>query len=114
MEEKKLLILALISGTIGILILFIISEKINLEVSSINSITSKDLNQEIKVKGTITSIKETPKLLIINIEDRTGSIIITTFSKELPFEKNTNIEVQGKIIDYNNQLEIQAKTIKII
>jgi len=114
MEEKKLLILALISGIIGILILFVISEKINLEVSNINSITLKNLNQEIKVRGTITSLKETAKLLIINLEDKTGSITMTTFSKELPLEKNTNIEVQGKIIDYNNQLEIQARIIKII
>ena len=114
MEEKKLLILALLSSIVGILILFLISEKINLEVSNINSVTLKNLNQEIKIRGTITSLKETQKLLIINMEDRTGSITITTFSKELPLEKNTNIEVQGKIIDYNNQLEIQARTIKII
>ena len=114
MEEKKLLQIALISGIVGIIILFIVSERINLEVSNINSITLKNFNQEVKIRGTITSIKETTKLRIIDVKDETNSITIISFSKELPLEKDTKIEVQGKIIKYKDQPEIQARTIKII
>ena len=79
MEEKKLLQIALISGIVGIIILFIVSERINLEVSNINSITLKNLNQEVKIRGTITSIKETTKLRKGSIISISADVAITNF-----------------------------------
>lgn len=114
MEEKSLLKVALFCSLIGILILIIISEKITIPLYTIGSINKSLTDKEVKINGEIASIKETPGLLILTVQDSTGKITVIIYDKELAVNKGDYVEIQGTVIEYKNVLEIDAKTIRLI
>ena len=115
MKESDLLKLALISSLTGVLLIIIISNSIEIKEYKINEITEKELEKEVKIKGTINRITETPGLMIINIKDETGTITAIIFKEEsLNFTKNQEIELQGKVRKYKEKLEIVVNELKTI
>ncbi len=114
-KEKTLLKVSLIFALIGILILIFLSEKLSLESSQISSITNSSIDKSVKVKGTIASIKDTPSVLILTLKDNTGEIKVVAFKNQnITLQKNSIIEVEGIIKQYQNSLEIEAKKITLI
>ena len=76
MKEKTLLKIALICGLTGIFLILFISERTDLSSSNIGEITLDKINEELKIRGEIYSITNTPGLVIISIRDLTGNITI--------------------------------------
>ena len=112
MKESTLFKFALAVSLIGILALLIIVEKIDLPLTNINS--AKDTKDEnlIKVKGTIEDIKETPGLFILNVKDETGNINVIVFKENnLNFTKNSLVEIEGTVQEYQGKNEVIAKRI---
>ncbi len=115
MQEKTLLKISLITSLVGILILLIILDKIDISDSNINQVNKTFLDKQVKIKGEITRITETPGLYIINIKDNTGSMDIIIFKEEkLELEKGNIIEVQGQVTEYQGKLELIAKKVVIL
>src|SRR3989344_2499030 len=101
MKESTLFKFALAVSLIGILALLIIVEKIELPLTNINS--AKDTKDEnlIKVKGTIENVKE-----------ETGNINVIVFKENnLNFTKNSLVEIEGKVQEYQGKNEVIAKRI---
>lgn len=114
MEEKRLTKIALLCSLIGILMLLVIAERQDLSTSNIKSITNETLDQPVKIKGKITSIKETPAVTIIQVQDTTGSIAVIMFRKEdLALQKGNLVEVKGIVKSFNDKLEIEAKVVRL-
>lgn len=114
MKEENLLKISLICSLIGILIILYITENTNIPNSNISNITNKDLETKVAIIGLVTSVKETPGLIILNVEDKTGNITVIAFKEEnITLEPGRIIEVEGKVVEYNKQLEIQADSIII-
>lgn len=114
MQESTLLKVSLIVSLIGIFLILLISEKISLPTSNINLINETHIDKNVKVKGIVESIAETPGLIILTLKDTTGSITVIIFKdEELKLEKNSLIEVEGTVVKYKNKLEINAKKVKI-
>src|SRR3989344_6252816 len=133
MKESTLFKFALAVSLIGILALLIIVEKIDLPLNSINSIKNAEEESithsfisylfsifsiknakegEIKVKGTIEGIKETPGLFILNVKDETGNINVIVFKENnLNFTKNSLVEIEGTVQEYQGKNEVIAKRI---
>lgn len=115
MEEKTLLKLSLIVSLIGLLILIIILENIEIKEYHIKDLTKKDLEKEVKIKGTITRVTETPGLYIFNLKDKTGEIAGVIFKEEpLNITTNQKVEVLGKIKEYKDKLEIEVEQLKSV
>ena len=78
----------------------------------IKDLTKKQVNKDIKVKGTITKVTETPGLYIFNINDNTGDITAILF-KEDPINLTVSQEVilEGKLVEYKDRLEINVQQI---
>lgn len=114
MDEKTLLKVALFCSLMGILILIIISERITIPTHTINTINKTLIDKEIKINGEITTIKETPGLLILTVQDSTGKITVIIFDKEITINKGDHVEIQGTVTEYKNILEIDAKIIRLI
>jgi len=109
MEEKNLLKLSLIVSLTGLLILIVVIENIEIKEYQIKELTKKDLNKDVKLSGIITRVTETPGLIIFNLKDDTGEITGIIFKEEsINLTKNQKVEVQGKIIEYKDELEIQV------
>jgi DNA/RNA endonuclease YhcR with UshA esterase domain len=115
MQEKTLLKISLVTSLVGILVLLIILDKIDVSDSNINAI-NKTLNErQVKVKGEVTRITETPGLYILNIKDNTGNIDVIIFKEEkLDLEKGNIIQVQGQVTEYQGKMEIIAKKVIIL
>jgi len=114
MEEKNLLRIAIIISLIGVLILIIITEKIDISESNIAQITEKNIDQTVKIKGQITRITKTETIMILNIKDSTGEIKVTAFNpEESNLKTNQIVGINGKVTEYMNQIQIEADKIKI-
>lgn len=114
MEEKTLLHISIAGSLLGILILFIISNNIEIPEANIYLVNKSMLNENIKIKGQITNIIETPGLYILTVSDKTDKIQIVVFKEDkLDIKVNQIVEIQGKVSQYKNQTEIIADKIII-
>ena len=112
MKDSVLFKIALITSLSGIILLLFISEKVEIPLMEISSITQENIDRDVKIRGTISSFRETPGLLILNISDNTGSITVIAFKEDaIIIEKDTEAIIEGKVSKYKNQLEINAKKI---
>jgi len=105
---KKYLI---ITSLLGVMILLFISSSIKPETSNIADINEKNLNELVKVQGTIVSIKEynNQTFQVLIIKDETGTIEATANSKTgLKQEINLSKEYTliGKVSKYNKTIQI--------
>ena len=115
MDDNTLYKICLISALIGIFLILVIANKIEIKGSDIDNISEKNLNEKVKVKGYVTFFKETPGLYIMDIKDNTGNITVLAFKDEkINITKNSIIEVEGSLTKYDNELEINADIIRIL
>ncbi len=116
MQDTTLLKISLICSIIGIFILLLINENLTLSSSNISQINSTMLDKDIKIKGSITKIKETPGLIILEVQDSNAKIPVIVFkdNQNATLKKGYIIEVEGTVTKYQDLIEIQAKRIKII
>jgi len=114
MKEETLFKISLICSLLGVLIILYISENTEIPSSNISNITDKDIETKVTIIGLVNSVKETPGLIILNVGDKTGNITVIAFKEEnITIEKGRIIEIEGKVVEYNKQLEIQADSIII-
>jgi len=115
MDEKKLIIISLFFSLIGLFFIIFLSENIDPPFYKISEISESLTEQIIMTVGEISLIKETKDVFIFDLEENSSSILVIAFKEDdLFLEKNTKVRVIGKIIEYQNELEIQAKEIHTI
>lgn len=115
MEEKGLLELALFCSIIGIFIILIISERIEISTIKIGDINSSLNENEVKLIGEISKITETPGLLILEVKDATDSIKTIIFKEDnLKIKKGNIIELRGTVKEFKGEIEIDASEIKVL
>jgi RecJ-like exonuclease len=114
MNEKSLLIISLIFSLLGVLIILFVSENIEIPTYKISEITKENLEDTVKVTGTLSLIKETKNVYLFNLKDETSEIMVIAFKKErIDFKDDQRVTIIGKVIEYQDQLEIQAEEIFI-
>lgn len=97
---------------IGILILFIYTGSLSLDIKDISLINKEDLNKFVKVNGQVTSIRDLPGILILSLKDKTSQIKVIIFKEdELKIKKNDILEIEGIVKEYKEELEIQAEKV---
>ena len=114
MDENKLLKIALIFTLLGILLILFLSESMSIPLTKISDISKDNLDEKVKIRGTLTRVTETGNITILNIKDTTGEITILLFDENPNLEKNQEAEILGTITEYEDQLEIIADQIKTI
>ena len=114
MKEKDLLKVSLIFSLIGILLLFILTYELKVNLYEINSLSKDNLDDIVRIKGVIESFGETPGLYLITVKDNSGKLTVIAFKDEkIPLQKGLNIEVVGSVVEYKDEIEIIAKQIVI-
>jgi len=109
-----------ISGAIslvGILFLLFLSNIIPPPIINIKDITEKELNNQIKIIGEVTSIKnfERYNFQIITLKDNSGEISAIIDYKNLPNLKTKDkIILIGKVDLYNKEYQIQVDKITLL
>jgi|TARA_Y100000310_G_scaffold202483_1_gene202683 RecJ-like exonuclease len=114
MDEKTLLKIALIGSLIGILLIMFVEEKVGVQDAVIASLSKDSIDQEISLKGKISSLRNTPAVVLFDIVDKSGKIKVVAFKENnISLKLDDVVEVSGTIIEFKNSLELEAKTIKV-
>ncbi len=113
MKNQTLFKIAITTSFIGIILLLFLSQKIDASAYQISDISTKNIDEKIKINGVATKITEKPTVTFITLKDDTGTITVVIFNKEkLNIKSGNNIQVYGKISEYKGQLEVIADSIK--
>ena len=67
MKEKTLLKIALICSVVGIALLYIISENIKIDESTIDKITKGDIGESVKIKGVLSKVSSADNAVFLEI-----------------------------------------------
>ena len=116
MQEKTLLKVALIVSLIGLLVLYLISDNIEIKEKTLEKITLENKDEMVKVKGIVSRITDTEKVTIMEVT-QPAEITIVLFkaeNKATPIEEGNEVEVIGKVDDYEGNLEIIAQRARIV
>jgi DNA/RNA endonuclease YhcR with UshA esterase domain len=116
MKEKTLLRIALICSLLGLLSLYLISENINIEEKNIEKITLENKDEFVKLKGTVTNVVNAENVMIIDIlqPQEITVVMFKSNGQQIGIKKGQQIEVIGKVDDYEGNLEIIADRVRVI
>ena len=114
MKETTLLKIALICSLIGLLALYFISTKIEVSDYKPNKL-SGNVGDDVKLNGVITKISDKGNVVFIEVSQQdTVDVVLFTKDRNLKLNKGDNIEILGKIQEYNGKNEIIAQKVRII
>ena len=112
MRENTLLKIALASAVVGLIALFLISKSI--DIPEYNPSEIKDLGKDVKLTGMITKVRDADGLFFIEIKQENYVTVVFFTKEENEFKKGENVEIIGKVQEYNGKPEIIAKKIRVI
>lgn len=114
-QEKMIIRIALVCALVGLTALFIISKHFDPKEYSIKDVRKERLNSLVKVSGVVESVRDTPKVLIITLEENKERIKIVAFKEgRVAVKKNQVIEIEGRLTEYEGEIEIEADRIKVL
>ncbi len=125
MEEKSLRNIAICCSIFGLVAIFFVSERLELQKTGIGEISIGDLGKNVRVCGTIDSrFVSDNGHIFLRLSDGTDSINIVVFSDTVKnlerykidvheLEKGGSICVIGYIDEYKDEMEIIGKKISV-
>lgn len=113
METRALLKFSLVTALISIFIITILANNLEPSIRKIDTINENNLDEWVKIRGTVTRQKEYETLKIITVNDGTASIDCILRVNTEPLENKT-VEILGKIVEYKGNFEVDIHEIRII
>ncbi len=114
MKEKTLLKIALTCSFAGIIILYIVSNNITIEESSIAKINDEEIGAMVKLKGTIDRFFQGNKTAIIRVKHPESIDVVVLDRLQANLTIGDYIEVIGEIEEYKGKREIIAHRIRVV
>lgn len=109
---NKLLAVAIMCSLVGILIIIFVGEHTELDFIDISNINKGMIDKKVRIKGEIKSISQTEEVTFLDVIDNTGEMKIIVF-ENITLEKESRVEIEGKVDEYMGDLEIIAELIKV-
>ncbi len=116
MQEKTLLKIALICSILGLSALYIISGSIELKENNIEKITLENKDEFVKLRGIVSNVADTEKVSFIKISQpqEITIILFKNENKTIQIRRGNEIEVFGKVDEYNGKMEIIADRVRVV
>ncbi|HIH42493.1 TPA: hypothetical protein HA246_02500 [Candidatus Woesearchaeota archaeon] len=111
MKEKTLFKLAMICLVIGLPALYFLSLSIEIKEADISKISLGDVDKQVKLVGKVASVRNFEKASIIEIT-QPSKIKVIMFVENVTLEDEQEIEVFGKIGEYEGKPEIIADVVR--
>ena len=112
MREKTLLKIAIISALLGVFLLYIISESITIDESSISKIENEEIGNDVKVKGVVRDVFNGEKISIVTISQQEEMKIV--LYENVSVSEGDYIEVIGEVEEYNGEREVIGNRVRVI
>lgn len=118
MKETTLLKIALVCSLSGLAVLYFASSKMELkDYKPKPSALSKNNNNgdDVRLKGIVTGINSKGKVIFIEVSQQSPvNIVVFTGGEGVKLSKGDNIEVTGRVQEYNGRDEIIAEKIRVM
>jgi DNA/RNA endonuclease YhcR with UshA esterase domain len=116
MKETTLLKIALICSLLGLLILYLISDNTEIKEKNIEKITLDNKDEFVKLKGIVNNVVDTEKVVIMEITQPQQMIVVLfkDENKTMPIQQGNEVEVIGKVDEYEGKLEIIADRLRVV
>lgn len=114
MKETTLLKIALICALVGLALLYFISIKIEVKDYKPN-LLNKNIGDDVKLKGTVAKITDKGNVVFVEVNQQNPiSVVIFTGDNDLKLKNGDNVEVIGKVQEYNGKPEIVADKVRVV
>jgi len=114
MKETTLLKIALICSLVGLVALYFISARIDINNYKPN-VLSRNAGDDVNLKGTITKISDKGNVVFIDVSQQNlVNVILFTDNDNLNLKNGDDVEVIGKVQEYNGKNEIIAQKVRVI
>ena len=116
MQEKTVLKTALIISLLGLLVLYMFSDNVQLKEKNIEKITLDNKDEFVKVRGIVSKVIDTEKVTIMEITQpqQITVVLFKNENKTMPIQEGNQVEIFGKVDEYEGKLEIIADRLRII
>ncbi len=116
MGEKTLLIIALIGTILGLFGLLVFSETADFKEISLGSIDGEKVGSDVKVFGTISSLRESNQSIILTITQPEELQVILYMKKKgnIPLKPGDIVEVLGEVDEFNGHQQVFAQRIRVV
>lgn len=116
MKESTLLKIALITSLSGLLVLYLISGNIEVKEKNIEKITLENKDEFVKLSGIVSRIIDSEKVAILEITQPQEITVVLFKNKNntVNINKGNEVEIFGKVDEYEGKLEIIAERVRII
>jgi len=116
MKEKTLLKIALICSVVGIAMLYIFSEGIEIDESTIENINKGNVGESIKIKGVLSRVSSADNAVFLEITQPQTLSVILFKEKDIniTLEEGDYVEIIGKIEEYKGKREVIADRVRVI
>jgi len=116
MQEKTLLKIALIMSLLGLLILYLISDNIEIKEKNIEKITLDNKDEFVKLRGIVSKVIDTERVTIMEImqPQEITVVLFKNENKTMPIQKGNEVEIFGKVDEYEGKLEIIADRLRVV
>ncbi|MEK6984380.1 MAG: OB-fold nucleic acid binding domain-containing protein [Nanoarchaeota archaeon] len=114
MKESSLLKIALACSLVGLGILYLISEKIEIKDYKPTRL-NENIGDDVSLKGVVTKITDAGNAVFIEVnQDNPVTVVLFANNNNLKLGSGDKIEVIGEVQEYNGRNEIIAQRIRII
>ncbi len=113
MNESTLLKIAMIISSVGLVLLYLVSDEIEVSESSVEKINTGEVGEVVKVSGLIESVSVSDKVTFLSVK-KTDDVKVIVFDKLDYLEEGMFIEVVGEIEEYEGEREVIGNAVRII
>lgn len=113
MKESTLLKIALICALIGLVALYFISAKIEVKDYKPSEL-SKNIGDDVNLKGTVTKIADKGNVVFVDVSQQNSVSVVLFTDNNINLKSGDNVEVIGKVQEYNGKNEIIAQKVRVI
>ena len=97
------------------IVLFLLSNTISVTEKTIDKINKENLDEVVKVKGSITKLINTDKVMIIEVtQPQNINIVLFKDKNKINLQEGDYIEVIGRIEEYNGEMEVIGSRVRVI
>ena len=116
MKEKTLLKVALICSLLGLLVIYLISNNIEIKEKNIEKITLDNKDEFVKLRGIVSRVTDTEKVTIMEITQpqQITVVLFKNENKTMPVYEGNEVEIFGKVDEYEGKLEIIADRLRVV
>ncbi|MBW2963301.1 OB-fold nucleic acid binding domain-containing protein [Candidatus Woesearchaeota archaeon] len=115
MKERNLFKISLIGSILGIVILWLVSSQIELSESMISKIDSVPEGDEVLVKGVVTKVTDTEKVVFLDVsQEEIKSVTVVLFKDgDVSLAAGDYVEIEGTVEDYEGKREIIGNKVEV-